>query len=109
MEVLVQLQNLVQVLLLHLRPCLAHPALIIREQDLIDDDVVDVDIELGQLLDQTLCFIHRQELGDADCNEGGLGRVLHVLVYGLRVLPHLLHLAEDGVQSVVQLLAAAED
>jgi len=25
---------------------------------LINDDVVDVDVELSQLLDQTLCFVH---------------------------------------------------
>ena len=81
-EILVQLQDLVEVLLLHLGTCLAHPALIVGEQDLVDDDVVNVDVKLRQLLNQALSFIHREELRNADCDKGGLGRVLHVFVYG---------------------------
>lgn len=37
----------------------------IRKHQLVDDDVVCVDAALGQLLDQTLCLVQGQELGDA--------------------------------------------
>lgn len=101
MKVLIKLQYLVEVLLLHFGTCIAHPAVIIREEDLVDDNVVDIDVELGQLLNETLSFIHGEEFRNADCDKGSLGRVLHVFVYSLWVLPHLLHLAKDGIQGLV--------
>ena len=70
MEVFVELQNLVQVFLLHFGTRHAHLALILGVQDLVDDDVVDVDSEFCELLDQSLCLIHRQELRNADSHEG---------------------------------------
>lgn len=50
---------------------LARP-LPVRENQLVDDDVVRVDAALGQLLDQPLRLIQGQELSDANTNEGGL-------------------------------------
>ena len=39
---------------------------------MVDNDVVRVDAALGQLLDQPLRLIQREELGDAHADEGGL-------------------------------------
>ena len=72
-EVLIELHNLVQIFLLHLGACLAHPAVIIREEDLVYDDIVNVNVELGQLLNEAFGFIHGEELRNADCNKGSLG------------------------------------
>lgn len=44
----------------------------VGEHQLVDDDVVRVDAALGQLLDQPLRLVQRQELGDAHADEGGL-------------------------------------
>lgn len=46
--------------------------LCIGENKLVDDDVVRVDAALGQLLDQPLCLIQREELSDTHTDEGGL-------------------------------------
>ena len=81
MEILIKLHNLVQILLLHLRSRLTHPAVVLREKDLVDNDVVDIDIELSQLLDQTFSLIHRQKLRDADSYKSSLTAVLHVIVH----------------------------
>lgn len=51
MKILIKLHNLVQILLLHLRPRPTHFAVILREQNLIYDNVVNIDIEFCQLLD----------------------------------------------------------
>lgn len=52
--------------------------------DLIDDYVVNVDVLVGQLLDQALCFVEAEELWNADADEGRHLRVLELLV-------HILH------------------
>lgn len=66
--------HLVQVLGLDLVAGLTHLAglLGIREDELVDNDVVRVDLALGQLLDQPLRFIQGQELSNAHTDEGGL-------------------------------------
>lgn len=53
---------------------LAHLArpVAVGEHQLVDDDVVRVDAALGQLLDQPLRLIQRQELSDTHTDEGGL-------------------------------------
>lgn len=43
-----------------------------REHQLVDDDVVRVDLALGQLLDEPLRLVQGEELGDAHADEGGL-------------------------------------
>lgn len=50
---------------------LARPVAI-RENQLVDDDVVCVNAALGQLLDQPLRLIEGQKLSDAHTDEGGL-------------------------------------
>lgn len=68
-EVLIQFQDLGQVLVLHLGPGLAHLALVRGVEHLVDHDVVDINVELGQLLDESLSLVHRKELGNADSHE----------------------------------------
>lgn len=55
-------------------PSFTHFARPVRvgENQLVDDDVVRVDATLGQLLDQSLRLIEREELGDTNTDEGGL-------------------------------------
>ena len=66
--------HLVQVLGLDLVAGLTHLAglLRVREDELVDDDVVRVNLALGQLLDQPFGFIQGQELRDAHTDEGCL-------------------------------------
>lgn len=66
--------HLVQVLGLDLMAGLTHLAGLLRvwEDELIDNDVVRVDLAFGQLLDQPLCLVQRQELGDAHTDESRL-------------------------------------
>lgn len=44
----------------------------VREDKLIDDDIVCVDAALGQLLDQSLRLVKGEELSDTHTDEGGL-------------------------------------
>lgn len=66
--------HLIQVFGLDLVTSLTHPArpVAVWEDQLVDDDVVRVDVALGQLLDEPLGLVQREELGDADTDEGGL-------------------------------------
>jgi len=48
---------------------------------LVDDDVVRVNPELGQLLHQSLGFVDGEELGDADADEGGGRGVAELTVH----------------------------
>lgn len=41
----------------------------VREDKLVDDDVVGVDLALSQLLDQPLRLVQGQEFGDAHTDE----------------------------------------
>lgn len=63
--------HLVQVFGLDLVSGLAHLAgsLGIGKHQLVDDDVVCVDVALGQLLDQPLGLVQGQEFGDAHADE----------------------------------------
>lgn len=65
---------LVQVFGLDLVSGLTHLAgfLGVGEDKLVDDDVVGVNLALGQLLDQPLRLIQGQKLGDAHTDEGRL-------------------------------------
>ena len=46
--------------------------LCVRENQLVDDDVVCVNAALGQLLDQPLRLIQGEELSNTHTDEGGL-------------------------------------
>ena len=60
MEIVIDLGNLSEVLFLHSSSGLAFGAVLrwIWEQNLVDNDVVDVDLLLGELDSQTLGFVH---------------------------------------------------
>lgn len=108
-KIIIELDDLIEILLLHFVPGLAHFARIVGIENLIDHDVMDIDVEFSQLLDQTLSLVHRQEFRNTHRHEGCLLRVLHVLVHDLRCLTHSLHPTKDLVQSLVQLFLAPED
>lgn len=44
----------------------------LRENELINHDVVRINLVLCELLNQSLGFVERQEFGDADADKGGL-------------------------------------
>lgn len=118
MEVLVQVGDLVQILLLDLVAGGAHAAGVVgvlKEQKLIHNDVVHIDAALGQLLDQSLRFVQREELCDADAHKCSLvlerrekQRILNYsspssLTGTYWILELLVHLG-DYAQHIVQLL-----
>jgi hypothetical protein len=49
----------------------------LREEQLVDDDVMRVDLVSRQFLNETLCLVQGQELGDTNANERGL--FLHII------------------------------
>lgn len=79
-EVLVQIENLLQVLLLHLVSRGAELAVVslLGVQQLVDDNVVGVNVKRGQVLDHSLCLVQRQELGNANTHKGGEVGVLEL-------------------------------
>ena len=99
MEIIIDLCNLSKVLLLHFASGLTFATVLGRvgEEDLINDDVVDVDLLLGQLNGQSLCLVHAQELGDAHCDKSSLRCVFELLV-------HFFNLSLHSIYSVEQLL-----
>ena len=52
---------------------------LLREEELIDDHVVGVDLIACEFLNKTLCLVQGQEFGDADANESSLLRVLEFI------------------------------
>merc|ERR1719481_2443502 len=93
MKVLVQVSYLIQVLGLNSTPRLAHRARLLSwflEEQLVDYDIVGVYVALGQLLDEPLCLIEREELGYAHAHEGGGGGVTELSVHLLNGWKHLL-------------------
>lgn len=58
-----------------------------RKDHLIYYNIVSVNLELGQLLNKPLCLVQRQELRNADANEGGQ---IGVLELGIDLLDHSL-------------------
>ena len=108
-EVLEEVEHLVDVLVLHPAPrdALATRAvgvgeddlrmMIARDEDLVDDHGVDVDLVLGELLDQPLCLVHAQELGDAHGDEGGFVGVLEAFRHLVDGFLHAAELLLDAV------------
>ena len=103
MEVVVNLLDLCEVLILHLSSCDALLTVLgrIREQNLVDHDVVNVDLLLGQLNGQPLSLIHGQELGDADGHEGRLVRILKLFVHFLNLCLHGIDAIEQPLLSIL--------
>ena len=96
-EVVVNLLDLREVFVLHLPPCLTFLAVLGRvwEEHLIDDDILDVDLLLGELDRQAFRLVHRQELRYADGDERGLLWVLELLVDLFDLGLHAVHSVEQ--------------
>ena len=84
MEVVVDVSHCLQVLVLHLPAGLALSAGcgLVRENDLVDDYVVNIYVELSQLNCKSLRLIYRKELRNANRHESSSLRVLELLVDG---------------------------
>ena len=99
MEIIIDLRNLSEVLLLHFASSLTFATVLgrVREEHLVDDDVVDVNLLLGQFDGESLCLVHAQELRDAHCDKSSLSFIFKLLV-------HLFDLSLHSVDSIEQLL-----
>lgn len=106
-EVVVNFLDLSEVLVLHAAARLALLTVLsgVGEQDLIDHDVVDVDLLLGQLDSETLSLVHAQELGDANCHECSLVGVLELLAHLFNLCLHFVHAVEHAILSVLSVLS----
>lgn len=69
MEIVVEILDLAEILPLHFVARLTLEAVGVWNHDLVDYDVPDVDVGLGQLLAESFSFVHRQVLGNTDCYE----------------------------------------
>ena len=106
MEVVVDLCYLSEVLFLHFTPCFALAAVLlrIREQDLVDYNVVDVDLLLRKLNCKSFCLVHAQELWYTHSNERGLLSIFELLVDLLNLGLHAVNSVE---QSLLHILGVA--
>jgi len=93
MEVVVDFLNLSQVLVLHLSPCNALSAglIRIREQHLVDYDIMNIDLLLGKFNGQTLSLIHAKEFRDTHCYERRLRSVFELAVNFFDLGFHAVH------------------
>ena len=87
MEVVIDLLNLSEILVLHTATSFAFGAVLVgvREENLVNDNVVDVDLLLGQFDRQSLCLVHAEEFGDADSYECCLASIFELLVHILNL------------------------
>ena len=97
MEIIEHLLDLTHVFVLHFSTSdtLLAIGVWIREQDLVNDDVTDIDVLLGKLYGQPLGLIHREELRDANSDEGGGVWVPKLLVDLLSLLLHSIECLEQ--------------
>ena len=124
----IQVEALSDVLVLHLLPChhlgadllrllgeagdvLVEPlaellGILLGEQDLVDNDVVRIDAEFGQLLDEALGLVDGKEFGDANADEGGDGGILEGVVDLVDDGPGLLEAADEHFLHVGAVAAA---
>ena len=83
MEIIIDFSDLGEIFILHLSSSYALFArtILIREKNLVDDDVVDIYIEFGKLNGKSLRLVKGEELRDAHSNKGGLLRILELGVH----------------------------
>ena len=81
-EVVVDLVQLCNVFILHFPASSAFSAGVVRlrEANLVDYDVVDVNLKFGKLDCKTLCLVETEELWNAYCDESCLFRVLKLII-----------------------------
>ena len=105
MEIIVDLGYLCEVLLLHLASCftLATILLRIREQDLVNHYIMNVDFLLGEFNRQSFCFIHTQELRDANSNEGGLVCILELFIDLFNLGFHSIYAIEKSLLHILRI------
>ena len=98
-EVIIDLLNLSEVLVLHASTSRALRAILrwVGEQDLVDDDVVNVDLLLGQLDSKALGLVHTEELWNTDGYESGLICVLELLVDFLDFSLHAINAIKESL------------
>uniref|UniRef100_A0A7C9ATV8 Uncharacterized protein n=1 Tax=Opuntia streptacantha TaxID=393608 RepID=A0A7C9ATV8_OPUST len=91
-EVFVQHVELINVLLLHLLSCIQQLRFdnFIIIKNLVNDNVVSINLKLGELLHQSLCFIERKELRDANTDKCSQVWVLKLLIYLFYYIFHAL-------------------
>lgn len=96
-KVVIYFLDLQQVLVLHFSPRKALLAGCSRvwEENLVDDDVPDIDLLLGELDSQPLRLIHAQELRNAHGHESRALGVLELLVDFLDLGLHAIQCLED--------------
>ena len=99
MEVIVNLLNLCEVLVLHSATSYALGTVLggVWEQNLVDYNVVDVNLLLGQLNSKSFRLVHREELGDANGNEGCLFGIFELLVDFLNLCLHAIDSIEHAL------------
>lgn len=99
MEIFVKLAHLVEVLLLHLatRQALITAGVLVREQKLIDNYVVSVNVVSSQFLDHAFGFVETQEFRNADTDKGGHIGILELTIDFLDDGAHFVNLGKEGV------------
>jgi len=104
-EIVIDLSDLSEVLLLHLATgdALLARAVRVWEKNLVDYDVVNVDFLFCQLASQSFCFVHREELWDAHCDERCLLRVFELLAYFFNLSLKALHRLEKVLLHIASL------
>jgi len=109
MEVVIDFLDLSKVFVLHLASCFAFGAVLggVREKNLVDDDVMDIDLLLGKFNSKSLGLVHRQELGNANRHESSLVCVLELVVNFLNFSFHSVHRVEELLLDVFRVGTAS--
>jgi len=108
MEVVINLLYLREVLVLHSATSPAFGAVLggVREEHLVDYNVVDVDLLLGELDGQALSLVHGEELGDAHGYESRLTCILELLIHVLNLCLHVIDAIEHALLDVLRALSS---
>lgn len=96
-EIVVDFLNLDQVFILHFSTGLAFWAILRRvgEQNLVNNNISNINLLLGQLNTKSLSFVHAQEFRDADSHESCLISICKLLVNFFDFLFHTVEGLED--------------
>ena len=105
MEVVVDLLDLSQIFVLHLATRYAFFTILgrIREQNLVNHDVVNVNLLLRKLDCESLSFVHRQKFRNTDGNESSLACIFKLSV---NFFDFRLHAIQSRKQLLLNVLPA---